>query len=617
MTFPSFLSTLPMPTPPAPSARRFLFQGIRPHLPLLFAQLLVALSWAFFRPLDAYASKLLVNALTISKGEPTPWLYRAVGYVMLTQVYWVISMRLHDLLWLRIKPGIKRSLGQLLIKRMLQHEHKLYQDHFAGALNGRMKDVIQKTPELCQLVIDRYISNSLSLLFSVLFLYRVSPRLALAMGLWLVAFFLVNALFYRKIGQAGRQAAQENTRLMGHWVDTIGNIMNVRFFANQAHEEELTDRHLDTLVHAERHRGLVMLSIQIIQGLFFLAYKGFCFYVLLKAYARGETTNGDFVMILQLNAVATIQLWMLSSSMGALLNTISDLRQALEVILLPIGIPDPQDALPLAAPRGQLTFKQVSFTYEDKTAGPPSLEIEQLTISPGERIGLVGYSGSGKSTFVNLILRLFELKKGTIEIDGQAIDQVTQASLRSHIGIVPQQAILFHRSVFDNIAYGRLSATPDQVRRAAQQAYASTFIEQLPQGYQTLVGERGIKLSGGQRQRIALARAILKNPRIFILDEATSQLDTLTEGYIQRCLEHYMQGRTTIAIAHRLSTLLAMSRILVFDQGRIIAQGTHHELLTQEGLYAQLWHAQVDGFLPTKSAQKQEAKTEQILSGMP
>jgi ATP-binding cassette subfamily B protein len=223
-----------------------------------------------------------------------------------------------------------------------------------------------------------------------------------------------------------------------------------------------------------------------------------------------------------------------------------------------------------------------------------------LEILAGQKIGLVGYSGGGKTSFVNLILRLYEISEGSILIDNQDIRDVTQDSLRRAIAMIPQEPVLFHRTLLENIRYGRIEATDEEVIAASKRAYAHEFISKLPENYHTLVGERGIKLSGGQRQRIAIARAILKNAPILILDEATSQLDSVTEEYIQASLAELMQGKTTIVIAHRLSTLLHMDRILVFDQGKIIQDGTHAELLAQAGLYKTLWDAQVGGFLPDK-----------------
>jgi ATP-binding cassette subfamily B protein len=261
---------------------------------------------------------------------------------------------------------------------------------------------------------------------------------------------------------------------------------------------------------------------------------------------------------------------------------------------MPLDLTDATDAKDIHIIKGEIQFDHVSFTYKNtKTL----FKDKSVTISPGQKVGLVGYSGGGKTTFVNLILRLYDVDNGCIQIDGQDIATVTQDSLRAHIGMIPQDSSLFHRSLMENIRYGRTDATDDEVIEAAKRAHAHEFIEQLPEGYASLVGERGIKLSGGQRQRIAIARAMLKNAPILILDEATSALDSVTEHVIQVAITDLMQGKTSLVIAHRLSTLLHMDRILVFDKGKIVEDGTHSELLAKAGLYKTLWDAQVGGFL--------------------
>lgn len=254
---------------------------------------------------------------------------------------------------------------------------------------------------------------------------------------------------------------------------------------------------------------------------------------------------------------------------------------------------DKPNATILICEKGKINFNNVNFFYKDIE---PLFENMYIEIKTGQKVGLVGYSGSGKSTFVNLILRLYDITDGSISIDNQDIRNVTQDSLRENIALISQDPSLFHRSIMENIRYGKINATDEEVVEAAKKAYAHEFIMKLTEGYDSLVGERGIKLSGGQRQRIAIARAILKNSPILILDEATSQLDSVTEGLIQKNLQELVKNKTTIIIAHRLSTLLSMDRILVFDKGKIIEDGTHNELLSAKGLYKQLWDTQVAGF---------------------
>jgi ATP-binding cassette subfamily B protein len=270
-------------------------------------------------------------------------------------------------------------------------------------------------------------------------------------------------------------------------------------------------------------------------------------------------------------------------------------QQALQTFFVPQGLRDKPQAKPLRVKAGQIEFQNVHFCYQGNN---PLFQNKSIFIMPGEKVGLVGYSGGGKSTFINLILRLYDVSSGAILIDDHNIQDVTQDSLRNAIALIPQDPVLFHRSLMDNIRYGREHATDAQVIAAAKAAHAHAFIEQLPEGYQSLVGERGVKLSGGQRQRIAIARAILKDAPILILDEATSQLDSVTENDIQASLHQLMSNKTTLVIAHRLSTLLHMDRILVFDQGMIVEMGSHQELMRKRGLYKTLLEAQVGGFLP-------------------
>lgn len=269
--------------------------------------------------------------------------------------------------------------------------------------------------------------------------------------------------------------------------------------------------------------------------------------------------------------------------------------QALAILDTAPEIQDATNAKKLNVVKGEVSFKNVQFHYKGVT---PLFENVNITIHAGQKVGLVGYSGSGKTSFVNLILRLYDIDGGQILIDNQNISLVLQDSLRENIGMIPQDPSLFHRSLAENIRYGSESSSDAEVIDAAKRAHAHEFIEKLPEKYASLVGERGVKLSGGQRQRIAIARAILKNAPILILDEATSQLDSLTENYIQDSMWQLMQSKTTIIIAHRLSTLLHMDRILVFDKGKIIEDGAHDQLLARDGLYKTLWTTQVAGFIP-------------------
>ena len=329
------------------------------------------------------------------------------------------------------------------------------------------------------------------------------------------------------------------------------------------------------------------------------------FYYLITGYNSGSITVGDFALVTTITVALVDRLWELAHNFTQFSKNFGRITQGLRDILVVPEIQDKQDASNLIVSRGEIKFQNVMFNYKDTSA---LFEDKSIIIPSGQKVGLVGYSGSGKSTFVNLILRMYDINSGQILIDDQNIAEVTQDSLRGNIGMIPQDPTLFHRTLMDNIRYGKIDATDEEVIEAAKKAHAHAFITALPLGYQALVGERGVKLSGGQRQRIAIARAILKNAPILMLDEATSQLDSVTEVDIQDSLWHLMQGKTTLVIAHRLSTLLHMDRIIVFDRGKIMEDGTHKELIKKGGLYKTLWDAQVGGFLPAQRDKKGTAK---------
>jgi ATP-binding cassette subfamily B protein len=337
-----------------------------------------------------------------------------------------------------------------------------------------------------------------------------------------------------------------------------------------------------------------MLILHIVQGLMIAIMMGFSAYFLVYLYGKGLVSIGDFALIFGLSMQLGHMTWYTMSFVDQFNQAVGKCKQSLSALLIQPEITDQLDARDLRVEKGEISFDKVRFHYKGTE---PLFQNKSVIIAAGQKVGLVGYSGGGKTTFVNLILRLYDVTEGHILIDGQDIRDVTQESLRASIALIPQDPSLFHRSLMDNIRYGRTNATDEDVIEAAKRAHAHEFINTLSQGYDALVGERGVKLSGGQRQRIAIARAILKNAPILILDEATSQLDSVTESHIQESLWDLMQGKTTIVIAHRLSTLLHMDRILVFDRGKIVEDGTHQELLSQAGLYKTLWNAQVGGFL--------------------
>jgi len=342
-------------------------------------------------------------------------------------------------------------------------------------------------------------------------------------------------------------------------------------------------------------------------NLFVLALQGGVFYGAILLWQRELLTVGDFVLIQSYLLGTFGQLTGLGYQLRRFYDSFAEAGEMVAILETPHEIRDRKSAKPIAVTEGEVWFDNVNF-YFNKLK--PVLRDFNLTIKGGERVALVGPSGAGKSTITKLLLRLYDLPEGEIKIDKQNIAKVTQESLRNATAFVPQEPILFHRTLMENIRYGRRDATDEEVIAAAKKAHCHEFISGLAQGYNTHVGERGIKLSGGERQRVAIARAILKDAPILVLDEATSSLDSESEALIQDALETLMEGKTVIVIAHRLSTIMKMDRIVVMEQGRVIAQGTHLQLIRERGLYQKLWSIQAGGFLGDGGSDDEQAPQE-------
>ena len=338
-----------------------------------------------------------------------------------------------------------------------------------------------------------------------------------------------------------------------------------------------------------------ILKIKIFQGTSSTLLMGSMMYILIIMRSKDMVTVGDFAFILTLSLTIVRAVWYLAGQLVKFSKEIGVCKQAINVIQIPHEIQDKEDAKDIKISEGEIKFNSVCFTYDDDNV---VFKNHNIKIKAGEKIGLVGNSGAGKSTFISLILRHYDVDSGSVTIDGQDISEITYESLRKNIAVIPQETILFHRSIMENIRYGNLDASDEQVIVAAKLANCHEFIMDMEDEYNTIVGERGNKLSGGQRQRISIARAILKNAPILILDEATSALDSIAESKIQESLKFLMKDRTTIAIAHRLSTIAGMDRIIVFKNGKIHESGTHQQLLDNDDHYAELWYMQSEGFMP-------------------
>ncbi len=517
------------------------------------------------------------------------------------------ALQLVDVLLLN--NAILPNFGTLI--RWRAHKHVLrqsvgwFENDFAGRIANR---IMQTPPAAGEVVFQVFDAISFSLAYFVgaaILLMAADPRLLLPLVLWLVLYGVLIAWTVRRVGPASKAASDARSTVTGRVVDSYANIHSVKMFAHHSREldyaREAIENSRKTFQVEMRIYTIMDVVLVTLNGLLIVGVVGWAIALWMQGQASVGVIAAATALTLRLNAMTGWIMWALTTFFRQL----GVVAEGMETIAQPIDLIDAANAEPLRVGTGRIELRGLSHHYGREAGG---LDRIDLTIEPGEKIGLIGRSGAGKSTLVKLLLRFYDAESGQILIDGQDIRTVTQDSLRSHIGMVQQDSSLLHRSVRDNILYGRPHASEAELIHAAKQAEAHDFILDLqdPQGrtgYDAHVGERGVKLSGGQRQRITLARVILKDAPILLLDEATSALDSEVEAAIQDTLYGMMEGKTVIAIAHRLSTIARMDRILVLDQGRIVEQGAHADLLAQQGLYSQFWARQSGGFLNPEAAE--------------
>ena len=492
-------------------------------------------------------------------------------------------------------PFLRAEIRKSLFSYLQHHSHRYFISHFAGSLANRIAEVSMSSMHALWTITFDFYPLIVKSLVALVLLFNASGELALVLSLWLGIYVYVSYLLARRCRVYAQDFAEARSLVTGKVVDSVTNVMNAKMFARRQYEEDYltdylnheVDHALRTYWYMEKLRWFQFTAAMVLM----ISMVGYA----LKIWSEGSMTVGEFSMVAGLAIMLIEAARGLSRSFLEFFEYLGNISDGVSVFVQSHEIIDQPDASVLQVTRGEVVFDDVSFIYQEGLRVFTHLSV---IIEPKQQVGLVGFSGSGKSTFVNLILRLFEVQGGTIKIDGQNILEVTQDSLRENISMIPQDPQLFHRSLMENIRYGRLDASDEEVIEAAKKAHAHEFILQTELQYDSLVGERGVKLSGGQRQRIAIARAILKDSPILILDEATSALDSVTEKKIQLALANLMQGRTVVVVAHRLSTIAHMDRILVFDQGMIIEDGSHQQLLLRDGHYAHLWNMQAGGFLP-------------------
>ncbi|MFO5475879.1 MAG: ABC transporter ATP-binding protein [Dolichospermum sp.] len=507
----------------------------------------------------------------------------------------VVFGRSAGLLQTILHPIHRQHIVRSLYAYLQQHSHRYLSSSFAGALAHRIAETSLGVTQTMQMMITEFMPVIIVYIVSTILLYRAYPPLAAVVGIWAVLFISISFWLATRCRIYSRKAAAARSETTGIIVDSVTNLTSSRLFARLGFERRYLNDQLKRELREVRKSNWYSERIRWFQFISAAILKIGTLYYSLSLWSQGKIAAADFVVATSLSLLIISEARNLSKRFLEFFEHIGNVANGVHTIIQPHEIIDRDNAINHAITKGSIEFRQVYFSYSSEKTVFTNLSV---TIQPGERVGLVGFSGSGKSTFVNLILRLFDPQSGQILIDGVDIKDMTQEALHSQISLIPQDPSLFHRTLLENILYGRLEASEAELIEAARKAYADDFIAQMKEGYDSLVGERGVKLSGGQRQRIAIARVILKNAPILILDEATSSLDSITEKAIQDTLDSAMNGKTVIVVAHRLSTIAHLDRILVFDRGRIIEDGTHSNLLAKGGAYHRLWQMQAGGFLP-------------------
>lgn len=591
------------PQPVAKNLFAFLWQmtkGIRFYILLLifFSAFVSAFETFLFAVVGKVIDKLsIVTPLELWQKEGDTLIILAIIIAGSTLFVALGTIIKHQVLAGNFPMRLRWNLHRLVLNQSM----RFFQDEFAGRVSAKVMQTALAVRDTIFLISDILVYVVIYFFTMSLVLSDFNIWLLIPFTSWLFCYMIAMIYFVPRLGNIAERQADARSLMTGRVTDAYTNIMTVKLFSHSGNEANYAKESMDGFLVTVNKQMRLVSSFEIVNHILniglFLSTFGLSLWLWSSSMIGVGAIAAATALALRLSGTSHWVMW----EMTSLFENIGVVKDGINTFSVNQEIKDKPNASELKVTKGNIVFKDVNFNYDNRV-DDPIIEQLNLNIKPGEKIGLVGRSGAGKSTLINLLLRFYDLKSGQIIIDNQDIRNVTQDSLRSQIGMVTQDTSLLHRSVRENLLYGNPTASEKQMYQAAKQAEADKFIVTLRDaqgrmGYDAYVGERGIKLSGGQRQRIAIARVMLKNAPILLLDEATSALDSEVELAIQHSLYQLMEGKTVIAIAHRLATIAAMDRLIVLDQGKIIEQGSHQELLALNGLYAQLWKHQSGGFL--------------------
>ncbi|MFC5741012.1 ABC transporter ATP-binding protein [Dyella tabacisoli] len=597
----------PVDEMPPSSVWRFYWFYLRQVWPVFAGAIVVGFGVAM---VEVSLFGFIGSIVDMAKGVPGADFFKQHGNELLWMGFVALIARpvligLHDLIVNQaIVPSLTSRIRWQNHRYVIRQSLGFFQNDYAGRIANRIMQTSASLRESAVQIVDAIWYVAIYTGSAIVMFAKADFWLALPLVLWLFAYIGTLSYFVPRTKERSWRASEARSKLMGRIVDGYSNILTLKLFAHTHREEayvaEAMGEQMEKLRRMTRLTTLMDSSITVLNGFLIVGTSALAIWL----WSQGKVTVGAIALstglVIRINNMSGWIMWVVNG----IFENVGTVQDGLQTIAQPRAVQDRADAKPLVVSRGAVHFDDIHFHYGKETGVISGLE---LSVRPGEKIGVVGPSGAGKSTLVNVLLRLYDLEDGRILIDGQDIATVTQESLRSQIGVVTQDTSLLHRSIRDNLLYGRPDATDAQILDAVRKARADEFIPALVDGegrhgYEALVGERGVKLSGGQRQRVAIARVLLKDAPILILDEATSALDSEAEAAIQESLEVLMRGKTVIAIAHRLSTIARMDRLVVMDKGLIVESGTHGELIAHGGLYARLWQHQTGGFVAAEDA---------------